>query len=185
MRLAPGKPLPVHLWRRLIDYVERRIDTAGDCWLWTGSRNRLGYGRIITCEGKEKRYDLLAHRVVYFLATGHDPIGFQVCHSCDNPSCVNPAHLFLGSAADNAADAKEKMRHRRGDDHAFAKLDTKTVLRARRVYRNGGVSMQAIAEEVGIDRRTLGEAIRGITWAHLPEAVSIEEHSEKRSSCVA
>lgn len=85
-----------------------RVDKSGDdnvCWIWLGSKNELGYG---TVRWEEKTQ--LSHRIAYRLAFGDIPVGLKVCHSCDNPSCVNPVHLWLGTDADNAHDRDRKGR---------------------------------------------------------------------------
>jgi hypothetical protein len=78
----------------------------GGCWPWLGSRSKLNYGMLFL-DGRLMR----VHRIGYEIANGPIPAGMHCCHRCDNPPCVNPAHLFLGSRKDNMADMARKGRH--------------------------------------------------------------------------
>lgn len=83
-----------------------RVDKSGDCWLWTKFVNSNGYGRLTY---RRKQYS--AHRIAFLLAVGDIPPGLNVLHRCDNPPCVRPDHLFLGTQADNMRDMAQKNRH--------------------------------------------------------------------------
>ena len=100
-RDAQGKRVATPLAERFFAMV----DFSGECWMWTGPRNSDGYGRVKDEDGRT----VGAHRVALMLA-GVDLAGFMVCHSCDEPGCVRPSHLFLGTAADNARDRNAKGR---------------------------------------------------------------------------
>jgi hypothetical protein len=95
------RPLPERFWSR--------VDTSGGlwaCWPWTRGRNGAGYGLI-----SQQHRDVSAHRLSWELANGPIPPGLYVCHTCDNPPCCNPSHLFLGTPTDNVRDMYAKGRH--------------------------------------------------------------------------
>jgi hypothetical protein len=84
---------------------------ANDCWVWQRSKLKKGYGKITIGSKKfGNRKNALAHRISYEIFVGPIPKGLQVCHDCDNPSCINPDHLFLGTNQDNVDDKQKKGR---------------------------------------------------------------------------
>lgn len=85
-----------------------KVDRSGDCWMWTASRNASGYGRF---GGSNSGGSYLAHRMCWELHNGPIPDGLCVLHRCDNPACVNPAHLWLGTRDDNNKDKTAKGRN--------------------------------------------------------------------------
>lgn len=110
----------------MTDVFWAKVDRSGGpsaCWPWTGFLNRKGYGR---CGYRYRTW--LAHRLAWHLTNGPVAADLAVCHSCDNPRCANPAHLWLGTLADNNRDMEVKGRARnRGERHAQARLSDAQV----------------------------------------------------------
>jgi DNA-binding CsgD family transcriptional regulator len=137
-----------------------RVDKSGGeeaCWLWTAGRHPDGYGRVMW-RGVARN----AHRVAYEIATGVELEGGEVCHKCDNPQCVNPAHLFLGTHRDNIADMFRKGRSvaPRGAANHRTKLTDQQVAEIRELWANGGVTQPQIARKYGITREYVSMLVR-------------------------
>lgn len=96
-----------------------KVQISESCWLWMKGKNRACYGQF-SISGKKYR----ANRLAYMLTQGNIPPGYQVCHMCDNPSCVNPSHLFLGTHQDNIDDKMKKGRHYFSQPNTNSKLKT-------------------------------------------------------------
>lgn len=142
------------------------------CWLWTGSKNQLGYGRFFA-QGKLHS----AHRVAWVLIRGPIPEGALACHDCpggDNPSCVNAeAHLFLGTDRENAVDMVQKGRNfvARGDAHPKAKLTPETVQLIRtqwdaRTTPKNDIA-RALAQELGVSVSLVWQVGNRKVWRHI------------------
>lgn len=145
------------------------VITPGDpneCWPWPTVHTTTGYGAL-SHDGQAYG----AHRASYEIHRGPIPPGLFVCHHCDNRPCVNPAHLFLGTAADNAADMAAKgrasrcgpTRPSRGMDQPQAKLDDEKVRYIRRSSKGG----PALADEFGVSRKCISLVRRRQSWAHV------------------
>lgn len=139
-----------------------RKGAPGECWEWTGARTPAGYGNIWTGERYEK-----AHRLAYLLFRGAIPEGAVVCHSCDNPSCVNPDHLWAGAQVENVADMYRKGRQRRGDQsgsrNGRAKL-TPDAVDAIRAAPRTPESATILARQYGVSDLTIRKVRGGKSW---------------------
>ena len=138
-------------------------DTPNGCWEWTGSRMRFGHGQI-HIDGKS----VLVHRFAWELENGPIPTGMEVCHHCDQPSCVRVSHLFLGTQADNMTDMVNKGRQERGDTHHYAKLSETEVIEIRRRYAQGAVCQKELASEYGTSVSNISTIVRRRNWQHVP-----------------
>lgn len=137
------------------------------CWLWGGAIMPSGYGQVSVKKPNGKWGHALAHRWSYELHVAPIPTGMLVCHSCDNPPCVNPSHLFVGTSMDNSADSVAKMRHAWGERCGKNKLRAADVLQIRKRYDSGGIQFKELAAIYGVSGLTISRAVRRETWAHL------------------
>lgn len=183
--LLPGyveKAGPLNQWQianaaRRYPSVEERFwprvrKGEGDaCWEWIGNLHNSGYGWFNVC-GRGH----LSHRVSWALHNGPIQPGMLVCHHCDNRPCVNPAHFFLGTAADNAQDMSRKNRSpvhahpeivRCGEDNPFAKLTASQVIEIR-TRRAAGETQAALGRAFGVEPSNIYMIATRKTWRHLP-----------------
>lgn len=149
------------------DHFWRFVEKTPSCWLWTGLLNNRGYGDLMN---RHKHY--YAHRLSYEIAFGPIPDDMCVCHRCDNPRCVNPAHLFLGSNSANIADKVAKRRQRGphlGEQHHNAKLTVPQVMAIRDRRATTGDTYAAIAADYGVSEATVIYIVQGKRWRHVPD----------------
>lgn len=152
-----------HLVCRLANGLERAPD--GECWEWQRHRNNHGYGKL-TINGR----GYYAHRLAYELGEGPIPAGFDVMHECDNPACINPAHLVAGPRSKNMADCHKRGRSRipaprmSGESNGAAKLTTAAVSSIRELLSDG-LPQAAIARQLGVSQSNISNIKRGKGWA--------------------
>lgn len=130
-----------------------KVQVAGfdECWEWQAYRNEDGYGKILI-EGKAKS----SHRVCYELSFGEIPIGFEVCHSCDNRACCNPKHLWLGTHFQNTADMTIKKR--------FAKKLSQRDVDEIRTLRQQGLGLKELANRFGVRFQHISRVVNEVCW---------------------
>lgn len=162
-----------HFWEKVGRKGKR------DCWEWRAYRQPKGYGLIAHGRGT-----MLAHRMSWLLNVGMIPDGLCVLHKCDNASCVNPSHLFLGTRADNNHDMERKGRavHPEGDNngsrlhpellargsrHGMSKLTEPEVREIRSEYKTGTTTHRRLATKFGVARSLIRFIVKRITWKHI------------------
>ncbi len=143
---------------------EQTVAGPNGCVIFTGAKVGRGYGSVRTTGQRRAR----AHRVIcesyYGMMTKDD----HACHRCDNPPCVNPLHLFVGTVEDNVRDRQNKKRHVHGTRHWKAKLTPEKVEEIKRMVASGS-SIAAAARKMGVTTTCAWQALRGKNWAHLME----------------
>lgn len=141
------------------------VDKSGDCWIWRGPLNAHGYG-MLNHEYKHYR----AHRVTLIDASGAAPDGMCALHSCDNPPCVNPAHLRWGTRGDNAADMEVRGRARRvgmtGAINPNARLSDDAVREIRETPHYWGINTE-LGRRYCVDNSTISKVRKGKAWTNV------------------
>ncbi len=180
------------------DLFWRKVDKSGECWLWTGSKVGIGYGKT-HYEGKYWR----AHRLSWKFTFGEIPDGLCVLHKCDNPACVRPDHLFLGTFDDNNKDMAKKGRSVKGDknprrlhperypigdehysrtqpdrlargkNHGCAKLTDDDVREIYRTYKNKLMNLGQLASQFHVSTFAVHCITTGKTWKHITSEINL------------
>lgn len=162
---------PDHLFlvrkRTLLERFEEKFEKSGGdgCWNWEAGKGRDGYGQFWLDEKLQP-----AHRIAYQIYIGEAPDGLCVCHHCDNPSCVNPAHLFLGTYADNSHDRDTKDRgvhpDNSGENSGTAKLTEEDIQTIRMMSVKGARNLD-LAKQFGVSPGAISHIICGRTWKNV------------------
>lgn len=173
------KPIP-NLTTEQIDRFWSKIDKSGGpdvCWEWQSLRDKDGYGRL-----KIRPYGIFgSNRVAYYLIYHQQPGNLCVLHTCDNPPCCNPKHLWLGTQLDNIIDRCEKDRtaHQFGEVHGLTTLREKDILEILYSSKTG----RNLAEHFNVDPMTISNIQRGTTWKNF--RLDIPRRQSKRTKiCV-
>lgn len=153
------RPLAERFWEKVV------VGKEAECWEWQAAKDSKGYGMISDKPNGLPR--IAAHRVAYALHYGVEPGDNLVCHFCDNPSCVNPHHLWLGDYGDNNRDAREKNRRYQpdvtGENNGRAKLTLADVIFIRQHYKHD-LTAEQMANRFGVSISTIREVAKGKTW---------------------
>jgi hypothetical protein len=155
----------------------KQVEKTDYCWIWKACIDIDGYGRF-----SDKAHNIrTAHRYSYFFHHGDIPHGMLVCHKCDNPICVNPDHLFIGSSKDNSNDMKAKnraakgQRHgsctkpekiNRGNTHGMSKLIESDIPKIRNLIENKK-TLREVANEFNVSRSSIHRIVKQLTWKHV------------------
>ena len=147
--------------------IEKRTKVLPNgCWLWTAYKDKNGYG-IMNMKSKNRK----VHRVVWVINNGDIPEGFFVCHKCDNPSCINPDHLFLGTPNDNVQDMMNKGRYKcggkphYGEKNGMSKLNEKDVLEIRGLRNKK--THKALSKQYNVSVSCIQNIMLRKSWKHI------------------
>lgn len=156
-----GKMQSENMKRPLAERFWEKVEKTESCWLWTGGLLKTGYGSI-----RDNGKALRAHRVAYELLVAPIPDGLLLRHSCDNPKCVNPAHLIPGTKTQNTQDALDRGHHVVGEAHYRAKLTNHAVVTIRSALA-AGVPGKYLAKQFGVDQTTISQIKLNKKWKYV------------------
>lgn len=142
---------------------------GSNCWEWMGAKDKKGYGRF-NAEVNGRNLSL-AHHFSWILVNGDIPIGFQILYHCDNPSCVNPSHLFLGTNSDNVIDKMAKGRWgggiSKGEQNGWSKLTEEEVIGIREEFAQGNISKSELGRKFKVSKVQISNIVNNKQWKYL------------------
>lgn len=145
-----------------------KVEKTDGCWVWKAACNNKGYGVFYDPRKPNKNKMGYAHRMIYEHAVGPIPEDKEMCHRCDNPKCVNPSHLFVGTRKENMVDCSSKGRTRngvrRGKDNHNTKLNEQAVREIRAVVNP---NVCRLARKYGVTRNPIKQVLDRVTWKHV------------------
>ena len=146
-----------------INHIDRSAGSNG-CWVWKRGTTFGGYGCL-----NFNRKTTRTHRLMWILTTGPIPPDVELCHTCDNPPCCNPNHLFPGTHLENMQDMHKKNRNRqpKGERNAWAKLTAAKVTLMRELYASGRFSFRSLAKEFGVSKTQARYIVHRRKWKHV------------------
>ena len=160
--MSPIKPAS----RNQLFFRKFLIDSVENCWEWLGTKSSSGYGNLnYYKDGRQVTES--AHRTMWQICFGNIPDGMFICHSCDNPPCVNPYHLFIGTPAENSRDRDSKRRLPVGEDHHNSKLSVGNVLEIRELYVTGNYTQVKLGEMFSVSRVNIFDIVHRNIWRHV------------------
>lgn len=149
-----------------IDHFHKQVTKTDTCWLWTGYRAKGGHGQF-----RFKSKNHYVHRLAYLFHHKTIDDSLCVCHKCDNPICVNPDHLFLGTMSENMKDKIAKNRHAKGDNGMLSILSEDNVIEIMRLYKTGQYSQAQLGRRFKIGQTQISRIVNGHRWGHITAQV--------------
>ena len=178
----PTIPEFVEMKKKFVEkHLSNYVETAAGCWEYQGFCTPKGYGTIRTTigDGLKTMYGYRLHRISYYYHNHTDPASLVVRHDCDNPCCINPAHLRLGTVLDNNRDCMERERSAKGEKNGSSKLTNKCVINIKRRLREGKETLTEIAKDFGVHQPCISKIHSGKSWSHIQlpsETLTKEPH---------